>query len=59
MPTPNIKDRTVTLPQTYIGVDVAKDWIDVCDPASSRQERIPTDRRDGSVVLQRQLAHPS
>lgn len=45
MPTPNIKDRTVTLPQTYIGVDVAKDWIDVCDPASSRQERIPTDRR--------------
>ena len=45
MPTPNIKDRTVTLPQTYIGVDVAKDWIDVCDPAASRHERIPTDRR--------------
>jgi len=35
----------VTLPQTYIGVDVAKDWIDVCDPAASRHERIPTDRR--------------
>ena len=45
MPTPNIKDRTVTLPQTYIGVDVAKDWIDVCDPTTSRQERIPTDGR--------------
>lgn len=45
VPTPNIKDRTVTLPQTYIGVDVAKDWIDVCDTAASRQERIPTDRR--------------
>lgn len=45
MPTPNIKDRTVTLPQTYIGVDVAKDWIDVCDPITSRQERFPTDRR--------------
>lgn len=35
----------MTLPQTYIGVDVAKDWIDVCDPVASRQERIPTDRR--------------
>ncbi|WP_240621087.1 IS110 family transposase [Pseudooceanicola lipolyticus] len=35
----------MTLPQTYIGVDVAKDWIDICDPATSRQVRIPTDRR--------------
>lgn len=45
MPTPQIKDRTVTLPQTYIGVDVAKDWIDVFDPTTSRHERIPTDGR--------------
>jgi transposase len=35
----------VTLPQTYIGVDVAKDWIDVFDPTRSRHERIPTDSR--------------
>lgn len=35
----------MTLPQTYIGVDVAKDWIDVCDPTTARQERIPTDGR--------------
>jgi transposase len=33
----------VTLPQTYIGVDVAKDWIDVFDPSTSRHERISTD----------------
>jgi transposase len=45
IPTPQIKDRTVTLPQTYIGVDVAKDWIDVFDPTASRHERIPTDVR--------------
>ena len=35
----------MTLPQTYIGVDVAKDWIDVFDPTTSRHERIPTDIR--------------
>ncbi len=45
MPTPQIKDRTVTLPHNYIGVDVAKDWIDVFDPIRSRHERIPTDSR--------------
>jgi transposase len=45
LPTPQIKDRTVTLPHTYIGVDVAKDWIDVFDPSTSRHERIPTDNR--------------
>ena len=45
MPTPQIKDRTVTLPNTYIGADVAKDWIDVFDPTRSRHERIPTDSR--------------
>lgn len=35
----------MTLPQTYIGVDVAKDWIDVFDPATSHHERFPTDSR--------------
>jgi hypothetical protein len=45
MPTPLIKDMTVTMPHTYIGVDVAKDWIDVFDPSNSRHERIPTDNR--------------
>lgn len=45
MPTPQIKDRTVILPHTYIGVDVAKDWIDMFDPIRSRHERIPTDSR--------------
>lgn len=35
----------MTLPQTYIGVDVAKDWIDVFYPTTSRHERIPTDIR--------------
>lgn len=35
----------MTLPRTYIGVDVAKDWIDVFDPTTSRHERIPTDIR--------------
>lgn len=33
------------MPHTYIGVDVAKDWIDVFDPSTSRHERIPTDNR--------------
>lgn len=33
----------MTLPQTYIGVDVAKDWIDVFDPSTSQHERISTD----------------
>lgn len=33
------------MPQTYIGVDVAKDWIDVFDPSTSRYDRIPTDIR--------------
>lgn len=33
------------LPHTYVGVDVAKDWIDVFDPSTSRHERIPTDSR--------------
>lgn len=35
----------MTLPQTDIGVDVAKDWIDVFDLSTSRHERIPTDNR--------------
>ena len=35
----------MTLPHTFIGVDVAKDWIDVFDPSTSRHERIPTDSR--------------
>lgn len=35
----------MTLPHTYIGVDVAKDWIDVFNPSTSRHERIPTDNR--------------
>ncbi len=33
------------MPHTYIGVDVAKDWIDVFNPSTSRHERIPTDNR--------------
>ena len=33
------------MPHTYIDVDVAKDWIDVFDPSTSRHERIPTDNR--------------
>jgi transposase len=32
----------MTLHQNVLGVDVAKDWIDICDPASSRIRRIET-----------------
>ena len=35
----------MTLPHSYIGVDVAKDWIDVFHSSSCRHERIPTDSR--------------
>ncbi|MGV8989234.1 MAG: IS110 family transposase [Cypionkella sp.] len=35
----------MTFPHTYIGVEVAKHWIDVFDPATSKQERIPTNSR--------------
>lgn len=45
MPTPWIKDRTVTLPQTYSGVYLAKDWIDMFDPTRSRHERITSGSR--------------
>lgn len=31
----------MTLPQNYIGVDIAKDWIDVHQPASGCSRRIP------------------
>ena len=32
----------MTLPRHVLGVDVAKDWIDVCDPALSEVRRIKT-----------------
>lgn len=32
----------MTLPQNFIGVDIAKDWIDVFDLRSSKHERIST-----------------
>jgi transposase len=32
----------MTLHQNILGVDVAKDWIDTCDPASGRTARIET-----------------
>jgi len=32
----------MTLHQTVLGVDVAKDWIDICDPGSGRITRIDT-----------------
>ena len=45
MSTSQIKGRTMTLRQTCIGVDVAKDRIDVFAPSTSRHARIPTDTR--------------
>lgn len=33
------------LHQNILGVDVAKDWIDICDPASGRAQRIDTTPR--------------
>lgn len=30
----------MTLPRNVLGVDVAKDWIDICDPASGSTRRI-------------------
>jgi transposase len=32
----------MTLHQNVLGVDVAKDWIDICDPASGQVRRIET-----------------
>jgi transposase len=35
----------MTLHRNVLGVDVAKDWIDVCDPASGQERRIDTKPR--------------
>jgi transposase len=52
----------MTLPQNFIGVDIAKDWIDVFYLNTSKHERIPTTKqslarfaravRDGFVILE-------
>lgn len=36
----------MTLPQDYIGVDIAKNWIDIFHLASARHERIATTARE-------------
>ena len=50
----------MTLPQDFIGVDIAKDWIDVFYLSTSRHERIPTTKQalarfaeaaDGCLVI--------
>ena len=35
----------MTMTQTYVGVDVSKNWIDVCDPREPAHVQIPADRR--------------
>lgn len=35
----------MTLPQDFIGVDIAKIWIDVFHLSSSKHERIPVTKR--------------
>ena len=35
----------MTLPQDYIGVDIAKDWIDAFHLSTARHERIPTTKQ--------------
>ena len=52
----------MTLPQNFIGVDIAKDWIDVFYLSTSKHERIPTTKqsltrfaksvRDGFVIFE-------
>ena len=52
----------MTLPQNFIGVDIAKDWIDVFYLSTSKHERIPTTKQsltrfakaavDGFVILE-------
>lgn len=52
----------MTLPQNFIGVDIAKDWIDVFYLTTSKHERIPTTKQslarfakaalDGFVILE-------
>jgi transposase len=52
----------MTLPQNFIGVDIAKDWIDVFYLTTSKHARIPTTKqalarfakavRDGFVILE-------
>lgn len=52
----------MTLPQSYIGVDVSKQWIDVYIPTSRRSKRLPNQRdrllewasrhKDSHVVLE-------
>lgn len=52
----------MTLPQNFIGVDIAKDWIDVFYLSTAKHERIPTTKqslarfakaaREGFVILE-------
>lgn len=35
----------MTLPQDFIGVDIAKDWIDVFHLSTGRRERIATTKQ--------------
>lgn len=59
---PQIKDRSHIMPQDFLGVDIAKGWIDIFTLSTGRHERIATTRqalarfartaRGGLVVLE-------
>jgi transposase len=45
-PTPQIKDRRIIMTQDFIGVDIAKDWIDLHRLSDGHTRRIRHSRRD-------------